>query len=66
MQMVLIKDAVVRGRAMKAGEEFDCPEKEARLWAALARAKSSDGSLAPAESRRPRRVYNRRDMRAEG
>lgn len=82
MRMVVTATAAtVYGKAMVAGDEFDCPEKEAKLWAALARAKPSDGlteagwglgftgessgEVAEAGGR-SRRRYNRRDMRAEG
>jgi hypothetical protein len=57
--------ATVYGKALVAGDEFDCPEKEAKVWSALRRAKSKDGSL-ERRARRPRAgQYGRRDMRAE-
>lgn len=74
MRMVVTAPkATVYGKAMVAGDEFDCPEKEAKLWEALARAKTATGEpagdllggdSAEAGGRR-RRGYNRRDMRAE-
>lgn len=30
--------AKVYGKSLRAGQKFDCPEKEAKLWAALSRA----------------------------
>ncbi|WLB14815.1 hypothetical protein QIH87_50255 (plasmid) [Bradyrhizobium elkanii] len=30
--------AKVYGKPLRAGQKFDCPEKEAKLWAALSRA----------------------------
>lgn len=82
MRMVVTADkATVYGKALVAGDEFECPEKEAKLWSALARAKPADGLVtdgwslgfsgdpqaANSEgSGRRRRHYNRRDMRAEG
>lgn len=65
MRMVLTAPkAKVYGKVLHAGDEFECTEKEARLWAALARAKSAAGE---GEVRRGRRsgTYGRRDMRAE-
>jgi hypothetical protein len=51
MRMVVtVPKATVYGKAMVAGDEFDCPEKEANLWAALARAKAAiGGSVAASE-----------------
>jgi hypothetical protein len=45
MRMVVTAPkATVYGKAMVAGEEFDCPDKEAKVWEALARAKTcADG-----------------------
>lgn len=80
MRMVVTSEsAMVYGKAMKRGEEFECPDKESRLWEALARAahaggQSSDGKLALVGEKandqaevQPRRrgSYSRRDMRAE-
>lgn len=40
MRMVVTApSARIYGRVMSAGEEFDCTDKEARVWCALARAK---------------------------
>lgn len=69
MRMVVTAPkATVYGRALVAGDEFDCPEKEAKLWETLARAKAADGAdllgaSAPDGARRRR--YNRRDMQAQ-
>ncbi len=39
MRMVVTaRKASVYGRSLVAGEQFDCPDKEAKLWSALARA----------------------------
>lgn len=77
MRMVVtVPDARVYGKVMQPGDEFDCPEKEARLWQALARAKPADGLMTtaldlgvadePAANERPGRTrYRRRDMRAD-
>lgn len=44
MRMVLtVKSARVFGKVMREGEEFECPDKEARLWGALARAVPATG-----------------------
>jgi len=44
MRMVVTAaTAKVYGKALVAGDEFDCPEKEAKLWAALERAKVAGG-----------------------
>lgn len=70
----------VYGKVLSAGDEFECPDKEARLWGALARAKPSDeagksprqlslaGETASDQASQGRRQgrYGRRDMRAEG
>lgn len=47
MRMVVTSPkATVYGKSMVAGDEFDCPEKEAKVWEALARAKTSpDGGV---------------------
>ena len=76
MRMVLtVQSARVYGKVINRGDEFDVPDKEARLWAALARAKAAKPApyqtattVAADEAevdRRQRRRYNRRDMRAE-
>ncbi|WLA80299.1 hypothetical protein [Bradyrhizobium elkanii] len=37
MRMVVTAPrAKVYGKSLSAGQEFDCPDKEAKLWAALA------------------------------
>lgn len=41
MQMVLTKACKVNGVRQQPGHRFDVPEKEARLWAALGRAKAT-------------------------
>jgi hypothetical protein len=75
MRMVVTAPrAKVYDRQLRAGDEFDCPEKEAKLWAALARAKqvpedgdtveTSPEDIQPESRRRGR--YARRDMRSEG
>ena len=39
MRMVVTAaSATVYGKVLRAGEEFDCPDKECELWKALARA----------------------------
>lgn len=77
MRMVVTAPkATVYGKAMVAGDEFDCPDKEAKVWEALARAKfAGEGAsglfgdkseTAEAGGRRRRSgSYSRRDMRAE-
>jgi hypothetical protein len=75
--VVTAPTAKVYDRQLRAGDEFDCPEKEAKLWAALARAKqvTQDGKSVEAtveasiedmqpEARRRGR-YARRDLRSE-
>jgi hypothetical protein len=59
--IVTAPTAQVYGKVLRSGEEFECPEKEARLWRTLGRAKPVDEE--PTE--RGRRQYRRRDMRAE-
>jgi hypothetical protein len=45
--MVLtVKSARVYGKVMREGDEFECPDKEARLWGALARAVPIGGTVA--------------------
>lgn len=45
MRMVLtVEKAIVYGRPLSRGDEFNVPDKEAALWAALGRAKNSMGS----------------------
>lgn len=74
--MVLTKACKVSGARQQPGHRFDVPEKEARLYMALGRAKEvgeakslqasqpqPDAAQAPSERRQGR--YNRRDMRAE-
>lgn len=61
--IVTAKTAEVYGKVLRAGEEFECPDKEARLWRTLGRAKPMDEATA-AEKRRLNQ-YARRDMRAE-
>lgn len=78
IRMVLtVQQARVYGKVLNRGDEFEVPEKEARLWGALARAKRVErvqptyatAAVQPeeADNRAQRRNnrYNRRDMRAE-
>ena len=70
MKIVLLKSTVVRGRQLLAGEEIDCPEKEGKLWCALAWARAKDLVTEDEEPERrgpgrPKGSYKRRDMRAE-
>lgn len=77
--MILTKSCKVQNVKQPVGHRFDVPEKEARLWAALGRAKISGpveaaaprqqqsaaaSDSSPQAERRSAR-YNRRDMRAE-
>jgi hypothetical protein len=70
--MILTKACKVGGERRAVGHRFDVPEKEARLWVALGRAKparetqrgSANAAAATSGDGAPR--YNRRDMRAEG
>lgn len=76
MKMIVTAPKVsVYGKVMKAGDEFECPDKEARLWGAMARAKPSEDQTEtmraeqdaqPRRRGRPPGTYARRDMRAEG
>lgn len=46
MRMVVTAaKATVYGKTMVTGEEFDCPEKEAKLWSSLARAMPAGGKV---------------------
>lgn len=80
MRMVVTAPtATVYGKALVAGDEFDCPESEAKVWEALSRAKAAgegesglfgdkaeSADTADAGGRRRRSgSYSRRDMRAE-
>lgn len=70
-RMVLtVGRARVYGKVMTRGQEFDVPEKEARLWGALARAKPKTYETAaetaePSEKPARRNRYRRSDMRAD-
>lgn len=72
-RMVLtVSRARVYGKVMTRGQEFDVPEKEARLWGALARAKpktyETAAETADSPSEKPARRnnrYRRSDMRAD-
>jgi hypothetical protein len=47
MRMVVtVPKARVYGKVLRAGDEFECPDKEARLWRALARANSAPRNVA--------------------
>jgi hypothetical protein len=59
--IVTAKTTEVYGKVLRSGEEFECPDKEARLWRTLGRAKPVDED----GIERSRRQYRRRDMRAE-
>jgi hypothetical protein len=65
--IVTVRQARVYGKVLKEGDEFECPDKEARLWGVLARAKPADEISEPERRRRgrPPGSYSRRDMRAE-
>jgi hypothetical protein len=59
--IVTARTAEVYGKVMRSGEEFECTDKEARLWRTLGRAKPVDEE----GGERSRRQYRRRDLRAE-
>jgi len=61
MRLVLLKSQKVRGRQMLAGDRFECPDKEGKLWCQLSWAREDND-----EEEVPRRnKYKRRDLRAE-
>lgn len=72
MRLVMVKNQVVYGKAMHAGESFDAPDNEARTWIKLgwAREQFEHERRGPGRPRKQQAVqeassYNRRDMRAE-
>ena len=67
MKIILRRSARVHDRMMHAGDELDCPDKEAQLWCALNWAVPKEDGEEDFSSRdkRPNGRYKRRDMRAE-
>lgn len=71
MRLVLLRSTTVHGRMMDAGDEFESPNKEAKIWLALAWAKEkNDGEEkeeADSQGKGARRKgsYKRRDFIAE-
>lgn len=76
MRMVVTSPtAKVYGKTKPAGDEFDCPDKEAKLWESLARAmpaanvravSSGDFGFAGETARDGAEVGGRRRSRASG
>lgn len=61
---------VIYGKTIRAGEEFDVPENEAKIWQQLGRARKKDelpkrGPGRPRKQEESQPRYDRRDMRAE-
>lgn len=52
----------IYGRAMKAGDEFECTEREAAVW--RIKGWASDAPTQPPQPRTHRGRYSRADMRA--
>jgi hypothetical protein len=70
MPRLVIKTAghKVYGRAMKAGDEFECTEGEAAVWRKMgwaSDAQSSEPKASEAQPRSHRGRYSRADLRAE-
>jgi hypothetical protein len=53
----------VYGRALKAGDEFEAPEREARVWILMGKAQQKRGPGRPRKE--DAAYYHRADMRAE-
>lgn len=73
---LIVESARVYGKVLHKGDIFEVPDKEARLWGALARAKpvpyrtanmTTEAVVMDEDRRAHRRTnrYNRRDMRSE-
>ena len=52
---------IVYGKMVRAGEEFEVPDAEVNLWEMFKRA----ARVSEEEEAKPKKRYNRRDMRAE-
>jgi hypothetical protein len=74
MKITLLRSACIYGKMMHAGDDLDCPDKEAKLWLALAWArekhddveeeKEESGFTEEGPGSGRKRTYRRRDLRA--
>jgi hypothetical protein len=61
--MIANENCTVYGRALKAGDEFEAPEREARVWILMGKAQHKRGPGRPRKE--DAAFYHRADMRAE-
>ena len=65
MRLIANEDVLVYGRAMKAGDEFDVPDNEGRVWVLMGKAQPKRGPGRPRKEEASAGFYNRADLRAE-
>ena len=64
-RLVLNVPKQIHGRMMRAGEEFDCTDKEAIVWRGKGWASDAPMRRGPGRPRKDDPRYHRMDMRAE-
>ena len=64
MRLTATDDINVYGRALKAGDDFECPDNEARTWILMGKAQQRRGPGRPRKD--DPMYYHRADLRAEG
>lgn len=62
MRLIANENILVYGRQLKAGEEFDVPDNEGRVWTMMGKAQPKRG---PGRPRKDDLRYHRADLRAE-
>lgn len=65
MRLTATEDVLVYGRALKAGDEFDVPDNEGRVWMLMGKAQQRRGPGRPRKDEAAPGLYNRADLRAE-
>lgn len=66
MRLTATENVLVYGRALKAGDEFEVPDNEARTWILMGKAHPKRGVGRPRKDEAASGFYNRADLRAEG
>ena len=60
-----MRDVLVYGRALKAGDDFEVPDNEGHVWILMGKAQQKRGPGRPRKEEAAAGFYNRRDLRAE-
>jgi hypothetical protein len=63
MRLIANENVFVYGRALKAGDEFEVPDTEGRVWMLTGKAQQKRGPGRPRKE--DAAYYHRADMRAE-